>query len=67
MRNGFIIDTLTSADIQQIVKFGGKVIDNYEDVSYPENFKVSSLGKFLINYLLQDRNTKMMEMKLCNY
>ena len=27
MRNGYIVDTLTSADIQEIVKIGGKVID----------------------------------------
>ena len=26
MRNGYIIDTLTSVDIQEIVKIGGKVI-----------------------------------------
>ena len=29
MRNGYIIDTLTSVDIQEIVKIGGKVIENY--------------------------------------
>ena len=32
MRNGYIIDTLTSADIQEIVKNGGKVIEIYEGV-----------------------------------
>ena len=30
MRNGYIIDTLTSVDIQEIVKIGGKVIEIYE-------------------------------------
>ena len=34
MRNGYIIDTLTSVDIQEIVKIGGKVIDIYEGVIY---------------------------------
>ena len=41
MRNGYIIDTLTSVDIQEIVKIGGKVIKIYEGVIYRENFKVS--------------------------
>ena len=30
MRNGYIIDTLTSVDIPEIVKSGGKVIEIYE-------------------------------------
>ena len=34
MRNGYIIDTLTSVDIQEIVKIGGKVIDIYEGVVF---------------------------------
>ena len=34
MRNGYIIDTLTSVDIQEIVKIGGKVIEIYEGVLY---------------------------------
>ena len=41
MRNGHIIDTLTSLDIQESVKFGGKVIRIYQGVIYRENFKVS--------------------------
>ena len=32
MRNGYIIDTLTSVDIQEIVKIGGKVVEIYEGV-----------------------------------
>ena len=32
MRNGYIIDTLTSVDIQEIVKISGKVIEFYESV-----------------------------------
>ena len=34
MRNGFIIDTLTSVDIQEIVRNGGKVIETYEGIKY---------------------------------
>ena len=41
MRNGYIIDTLTSVDIQEIVKIGGKVIEIYEGVIYRENFKIN--------------------------
>ena len=41
MRNGYIIDTLTSVDIQEIVKIGGRVCEIFEGVIYRENFKVS--------------------------
>ena len=52
MRNGYIIDTLTSVDNQEIVKMGGKVI--YEGVSYRENFKISPFRK-VIEELLASR------------
>ena len=45
MRNGYTIDTLTSVDIQEIVKIGGKVIEIYEVVIYQENFEVSPFRK----------------------
>ena len=47
MRNGYIIDTLTSVDIQEIVKIGGQVIQIYEAVIYRENFKISPFGKVI--------------------
>ena len=47
MRNGYIIDTLTSVDIQEIVKKGGKVIEIFEGVIYRENFKVSPFRKVI--------------------
>ena len=40
MRNGYIVDNLTSVDLQEIVKIGGKVIEIYEGVIYREKFKV---------------------------
>ena len=46
MRKGYIIDTLTSVDIQEIVKTRGKVIRSYEGVVYRENFKKSPAKKF---------------------
>ena len=45
MRNGYIIDTLTSLDICEIVKIGGEVIQKYEGVIYRENFKISPFRK----------------------
>ena len=45
MRNGYIIDHLTSVYIQEIVKIGGKVIEIYEGVIYRENFRVIPLEK----------------------
>ena len=49
MRNGYILDTLTSVDICEIVKIGGKVIEIYEGVIYRENFKISPLRKVIEN------------------
>ena len=50
MRNGYIIDTLTSVDIQEIIKIGGKLIKVHEGVIYKENFKISPFKKWLKNY-----------------
>ena len=47
MRNGYIIDTLTSVDIQEIVKIGGKFVEFYEGVIYRENFKISPFRKVI--------------------
>ena len=47
MRNGYIIDTLTSVDICEIVQTGGKVIEIYEGVIYQENFKKSTFRKVI--------------------
>ena len=45
MKNGYIINTLTSVDICEIVKRGGRVIEIYEGVIYRENFKISPFRK----------------------
>ena len=45
MRNGYITQVLTSVDIQEIVKIGGKVIEFYEGVIYRENYKLSPFKK----------------------
>ena len=47
MRNGYIIDTLTSVDICEIVENGGKVIEIYEGDIYRENFKVNPFRKVI--------------------
>ena len=47
MRNGYIIDTLTSVDICEIVKIGGKVIEIYEGVFYRGIFKISPFRKVI--------------------
>ena len=41
LRNGYIIDTLTSVDTQEILKIDGKVIEIYEGVIYRENFDIT--------------------------
>ena len=47
MRNGYIVDTLTSVDICGTVKIGGKVIEIYKGVIYRENFKISTFRKVI--------------------
>ena len=67
MRNGYIIDTLRSVDIQEIVKIGGKVIEIYESVIYEENFKVSPFRKvidklFALGQNYKDENNDVMQL-----
>ena len=42
MRNRYIIDTLTSVDIQEVLKIGRKVVEIYEGVIYRKNSKIST-------------------------
>ena len=67
MRNGFIIDTLTSVDIQEIVKIGGKVIEISEGVIYRKSFKVSPFRKvidklFALRQKYKDKNNDVMQL-----
>ena len=54
MRNGYNNQTLTSVDIQEIVKIGGKVIEIYEGVFYRANFRITPF-KNVIDKLLEIR------------
>ena len=47
MRNGYIVDPLTSVDIQEIIKIGGKVNELYGGVVYRETFAVSPFKKVI--------------------
>ena len=47
MRFVYIIDTLTSVDIQEIFKIGGGKLEIYEGVIYRENFKISPFRKVM--------------------
>ena len=47
MKNGYIIQILTSVDIQEIIKIGGKVIEIYEGVIYRKNFNVGPSKKVI--------------------
>ena len=42
MRNVCILETLTSVDVQEIVKSGGKGIEIFEGVIYREDFVVNT-------------------------
>ena len=47
MRNGHITQVLTSVDIQEIVKIGGRVIEFYEGVIYKESFEINPFEKVI--------------------
>ena len=49
MRNGYIVDALTSVDIQEIAKIGGKVVQIYGGVTYRENFELSPFKNVIDN------------------
>ena len=52
LRNGYIRAVLTSVDIEEIVKTGGKVVEIYDGVINRENFKESAFKIFLNNCLI---------------
>ena len=58
MRIGYIIDTLTSVDISEIVKIRGRVIEIYEGVIYKENFKLLPFRKVLEKLFALRQNCK---------
>ena len=67
MRNGHITQVLTSVDIQEIVKIGGKVIEIYEGVIYRENYFVSPFKKvidklFELRQKYKEENNEVMHM-----
>ena len=58
MRNGYIIDTLTSVDIQKNVKIGGKTVEIYEGVVYRENFNISPFRKVIERFFASRQKYK---------
>ena len=69
LRNGYIIDYLTSVDIQEIVKNGGEVIQIFEGVIYRENFEVSPFRKvidklFALRQKNKDDNNDVMQLSV---
>ena len=56
MRIGYIVDVLTSVDVQEIVKNGGRVIEIFEGVNYREIFNVPPCKKVI--YLLYELRQK---------
>ena len=67
MRIGYMIETLTSVDIQEIVKIGGKVIQIYGGVIYRESLKVSPFKKvidklFELRQKYKDENNDVMQL-----
>ena len=58
MRNGYIVETLTSVDFPEIVKIGGKAIEIYEGVTYRENYKISPFRKVIDKLLALRKKIK---------
>ena len=57
-RKRYIIDTLTSVEIQEFVKIGGKVKGIYEGVFYRGKFKVSPFRKVIDRLFALRQNYK---------
>ena len=67
MRNGYIIDILTSFDVLEIVKMGGKVIEIYKGVIYREKLKTSPFRKnidklFALRQKYKKENNEVMQL-----
>ena len=59
MRNGYITQVLTSVDIQEIVKTGGRVFEIYEVDFYRENFEINPFEKVIDElFALRQKNKK---------
>ena len=58
MRNGYITQILTSVDIQEIVKNGGKVIEIYEGVINRQNFTIYPFEKVIDKLFALRQNYK---------
>ncbi|ESP02769.1 hypothetical protein LOTGIDRAFT_156714 [Lottia gigantea] len=55
-RNGFCHDVLTSVDIQEIVKAGGRIIRILDGIVYEENFKTPPYRNYIL--ILRDLRNK---------
>ena len=65
--NGYIVQSLTSFDIQEIVKIGGRVIEIYAGGIYRENFKINPFEKvndnlFPFRQKYKDENIDVMQL-----
>ena len=58
MRNGYIIDTQTSVDIQETVRIGGKVVEVYGGKIFRENLKLSPFTKVIEKLFASRQNYK---------
>ena len=58
MRYGYIIDIITSVDICETVKTGGRVIEIYEGVIYRKNFKIPPVRKIIEKMFTLRQSTK---------
>ncbi|PAA48597.1 hypothetical protein BOX15_Mlig030240g1 [Macrostomum lignano] len=48
-RNGKVIDTLCSVDIQEIVRMGGKILKIYSGIVYEKNYDFSPFQNYITN------------------
>ena len=58
LRNGIVLDTLASVDIQEIARIGRSVIEIFEGVLYQEKFKAPPFGSFVKKLFLLRKQYK---------
>ena len=63
-RNGIIHDALSSVDIQEIVKAGGRINKIYERIVYEKNLEINPYKEFIIRLFTLRKNIRKRKIKL---
>ena len=63
-KNGIVHDTISSVDIQGIIKAGGRIIKIYEGIVYEKNLQVNPYKQFVTRLFTLRKSIRKREIKL---